>query len=311
MKTRLFAAAAAFVFCSIRMPAADPALTGLVMPGAKVLAGVNLEQARNSPFGQYVLARMQENEQALQELQDATGFDPRRDIREVLVASLGDPAAKGRGLALVRGSFNASRIAAAAQAKGALPEDYNGATLVSDPKKSRAVAFLDSGIAIAGQADEVRAAVDRGKSPTSLDPALAVKVNQLSTTLDAWVISLVPLAVSGARLPDPNLQGLLSGDLLKSVQQTSGGVKFGATVDISAEALTATDQDATALATVLQFLAGMAQANARGTNAAALLQGVTVAADARTVKLSLSVPEDRLEGLFPAGRHGTSGARRR
>ena len=38
------------------LSAADPSLVNLVMPDAKVLAGMDVERAKTSPFGQYVLA---------------------------------------------------------------------------------------------------------------------------------------------------------------------------------------------------------------------------------------------------------------
>ena len=306
MNVRLLAAAAVLGFFTSPVPAADPQLTGLVMPGAKVLAGVNVEQAKASPFGQYVLARLQQNEQGLQQLLDATGFDPRRDVREVLVASLDNPASRTGGLAMVLGTFDVTRIAAAAQTHGQTVETAGGVTFLSGSKKNGAVAFLSSSLAVAGPADEVRAAVDRRNSPAPLDTALAVKMNQLSTTQDAWIVSLVPPSVSAARLPDPTLQGLLNSDLLAGIQQSSAAVKFGVNVDVTAEALAASPQDASALATIIRFLAGMAQSNSQGTTAASLLKGLSVTTEGNAVRLALSIPEDMLEQL--AQPHAASGA---
>ena len=59
------------------------------MPDAKVLAGVNVAQAKSSPFGQYVLSQISANDPGLQQLASVTGFDPRQDLCEVLVASNG------------------------------------------------------------------------------------------------------------------------------------------------------------------------------------------------------------------------------
>ena len=269
MNVRLLAAAAVLGFFTSPVPAADPQLTGLVMPGAKV--------------------RLQQNEQGLQQLLDATGFDPRRDVREVLVASLGNPASRTGGLAMVLGTFDVTRIAAAAQTHGQTVETAG-----------------------AGPADEVRAAVDRRNSPAALDTALAVKMNQLSTTQDAWIVSLVPPSVSAARLPDPTLQGLLNSDLLAGIQQSSAAVKFGVNVDVTAEALAASPQDASALATIIRFLAGMAQSNSQGTTAASLLKGLSVTTEGNAVRLALSIPEDMLEQLAqPHAASGASARRRR
>ena len=40
-------------------PAADPQLVNLVMPDAQVLAGINVDQAKTTPFGQYLLSQIQ------------------------------------------------------------------------------------------------------------------------------------------------------------------------------------------------------------------------------------------------------------
>src|ERR1044071_6161978 len=98
--------------------AADPQLLSLVMPDATVLAGVNVDQARTSPFGQYVLSQVGAQTSAkLQELTTLTGFDPTRDVHELLAASNGD-AAKHAGLVVARGSFDPARIAALVALKG-------------------------------------------------------------------------------------------------------------------------------------------------------------------------------------------------
>jgi hypothetical protein len=88
--------------------AADPALLNLVIPTAKVLAGVNVASATTSPFGQFILGRIAANHPPF------TGFfDPRTDLTELLFASAADPSSPG-GLALSSGTFNVTRIAAAA-----------------------------------------------------------------------------------------------------------------------------------------------------------------------------------------------------
>ena len=95
------------------LSAADPQLLNLVMPDAKVLAGVNVEQAKGTQFGQFVLNQMQTHETELQQLVTLTGFDPRRDVRELLVASDGTPDGK-TGLAVAKGTFDVAKISALA-----------------------------------------------------------------------------------------------------------------------------------------------------------------------------------------------------
>lgn len=294
--THVCAAVAAALFMAGSIPAADPQLTALVMPGAKVLAGVNVEQAKTTPFGQYVLGRLEQNDEGLRRLMDATGFDPRRDIAEVLLASTGEPAGSHPpGLALVRGTFDVTTISEAARANGGTVETRDGVTILSGLSKSGAVAFINPSIAIAGQDVDVLAALDRVNTPALLDPALAVQVNRLSTTQDAWVVSLVPPPIKG--LP-PN-----------TIESTTVGVKFGANVDLSGESVTTTDQDAATLAGMIRLFAAIAGANSRS-SAAQLLQGLNVTTEARTVRLSLSIPEAQVEALFPARTTRRSAGRR-
>src|SRR5580765_6764314 len=105
------------------LSAADPQLLNLVMPDAKVLAGVNVEQAKGTQFGQYVLNQLQTEDKHMQELVALTGFDPRRDDRELLVASDGVPEGK-TGLALAKGNFDVAKITAAATLHGVTGEVY-------------------------------------------------------------------------------------------------------------------------------------------------------------------------------------------
>src|ERR1041385_3400178 len=91
MKARILTATAVVtVFAGISPArAADQQLLNLLMPDAKVVAGVNVDQAKASPFGQYILSQIQSQDQHMRELTLQTGFDPTRDVHELLVASAG------------------------------------------------------------------------------------------------------------------------------------------------------------------------------------------------------------------------------
>ena len=111
---------------------ADPRLMNLVMPDAASLAGINVANAKNTPFGQYVITQVTSAvADQLQSFVSSTGFDPRQDVSEVLAASASGPASSGLVLAL--GNFQVSQLTAAAAAKS--PQmtvtSYGGATLIS------------------------------------------------------------------------------------------------------------------------------------------------------------------------------------
>ncbi len=270
------------------------------MAGPAVLAGVNVEQARATPFGAYVLDEMQANDRNLQELDALTGFDPRRDVREILVASAAPPGTRGAGLVLLRGRFDVARIAAAAAQKSTPVTVYNGATVIQSGANS--IAFPDSTLAVAGPSAEVQEALDRRGAPAALPSGVAAKVNQWSATQDAWVVSLVPPPVPP--VPDPRFEQPVA-NVAAKIEQASAGVKFGADVRIAAEALAATEQDAQSLAEVVRLLALLAQSSPNFNQ----LQNLTVSAEARTLKLALTMPEDEFERIIKPRRAKTAQGR--
>jgi hypothetical protein len=280
------------------LSAADPQLLNLVMPDAKVLAGVNVEQAKGTQFGQYVLNQLQTQDAQMQQLVTMTGFDPRRDVRELLVASDGTPGSK-TGLALARGTFDVAKITAAASLAGVVTEVYGGITILEEPKKQEAgIAFLDATTVAAGDIANVKGAIDRLKTPQSLPAAVAVKVNLWSNSQDAWGITTVP----PASLAPTGKTGAPTNPIVnagQNVQAASGGVKFGAQVVFSGEAQCDTAQNATTLGDVVKLLVNLAQMQAgQDPNAAALIKSVSVTASGNVVKISASLPQDVFQQML-------------
>ena len=67
--------------------AADPQLLKLVMPDAKVVSGIDVDHVKTTPFGQFFLSQFLADT-GFKDLVNATGFDPRRDVREIVGASV-------------------------------------------------------------------------------------------------------------------------------------------------------------------------------------------------------------------------------
>jgi hypothetical protein len=181
--------------------AADPGLLSLALPDSQVMAGVNFEQVRLSPLGQYSLAQTgQLPDASMEKLLEAAGFDPRRDLRELLVSANGQAGGASSSIILVRGAFDVPKILEASGSGGATIETYKGVSIIEN--KQGAFAFPDSTLAIVGDVAGVRAAIDRKSSPTVISSALAVQVNELSTTEDAWFNldgSACPVATGSVR----------------------------------------------------------------------------------------------------------------
>jgi hypothetical protein len=260
---------------------------------------VNVDQAKATPFGQYVLVQIQSESQHLQQLATLTGFDPTRDLHELLIASNGAQP-KASSLVLARGNFDPGKIQAAAVGGGATTQPYGGTTLILDPKGGNAVAFLSNGtIAIAGDVVSVKGALDRQTAPATIDAGLSVQVGQLSTTEDAWGVSEIPppaMAVppgAGGNTPPIPVTAF------QKITQASGGVKFADPIVVTANAQATSANDAGSIAGVLQFLANLGQMQGQqNPQAAAILKSLVVTSNGNTVQISLSISEAQAETAF-------------
>ena len=287
--------------------AADPQLMTMVMPDARIMAGMNATKARSSPFGQFVVSKMSLLGAQMQPLIAATGFDPFQDVTEVLCATAADPS-KPTGILLVRGNFNPDKIGAVVTGRsGVLVEPYDGSTLISliNPKSKNpmAVAFIGSSIAVAGDLASVKAAIDRNGGAVAIDPALAAQVSQLSSTEDAWVASsasLASLIPADAGTPTTGSVAQVV-PILKSIQSFSGGVNFADNIQLSAQAVTNSPQNGAALGAVLQLglnlLSMTSTSNGQGPSLTQFAQTVQITPNGPAVSISASIPEAWAESL--------------
>jgi hypothetical protein len=288
--------------------AADPGLVRLVMPDAKVVAGLRVEPTKNSPFGQFLLSHMQLDDASFQKFIADTGFDPRRDVSEVLIASNWESATtQGRWLVLAKGAFDTRKIAHMAGGNGATVTTSQGIDIYTysaqaTPDAENAIAFFDTSSAVMGDLASVKAAIGRQKSGAPASSQLLAKVRDVSAKNDFWFVTLVPLSEFAAAMPDPNLSGAMKGNTLAAINQASGGIRFGETVTISAEAVTRSDKDAQALVDVVKFIAGMLQMNRQNNATAAQVSTLLDALDCKTsgnvMTMSLGIPERQLEQML-------------
>jgi hypothetical protein len=297
MGLRLFAT---IVILTGSLFGADPALLSLAMPDTQFAAGVNVEQVVLSPLGQYLMMQSQQQSDAgLQKLVEATGFDPRHDLREILVVASGQAGGASTGIVMARGTFNVPRILEAALALGATVDTYKDVQILQGKAKGQpSVAFLDASTAILGEPANVRAAIDRKSAPAAISSALAVAVNLASTTEDAWFVTLAPPSRMQPQLADA--QGPIA--VVNKIMQASGGVKFGANLVLTIKGILPTAQDAKSLADLLKSFIGLAQMSAQDAPskaaAAALAKNLDVSADGSTMKIAFSIPEPQLEEIL-------------
>jgi len=283
--------------------AADTSLLSLISPDAKVVSGINVNRTVASPFGQFLLKEMEKNDRDLQKLMLSTGFDPRRDLTEVIAAAT-DVQHKGHGLVVARGIFDSAKLTALARVSGGTVTNYKDVQVISGQHDGW-IAFLDNQTVVAGDPDLVRSAIDRRGKNVGLDPKLVSKVNEVSVKYDVWVASIAPLSDFAGKLPDARMNGAISGDMVQGIEQASGGVMFGSTIRVAADAVMRSEKDATALADVVRFLAGMVQVNRDKPDAARLagiVDSMTLQASANILSISFSVPATDLEQMIKPAR---------
>jgi hypothetical protein len=288
--------------------AADPGLLRLVMPDAKVVAGLQVDRTRDSQFGQFVLSHMQLDDPAFQQFVSQTGFDPRKDVKELLIASnwkstTGSP----NWVVMAKGNFDLAKMQHAADANGAVVTSYQGASIYSfagkgSPDSDNAIAFLDTATAVMGDAASVKAAIQRKQTGAAASSDLMGKAKDLSAKNDFWFVTLVPLSQFDLALPAPNGNSPMNNNMFMAINQASGGIRFGDTVMISADIVARSDKDALALVDVVKFVVGMLQQN-RQSNAVAgqvsdMIDPLETKTLGNTMSMSLAIPEQQLERLF-------------
>jgi hypothetical protein len=283
------------------LPGVDPVLLNLVMPDATVLTGIQVDQSLASPFGQYVLSKMQPGDAGFVQFITATGFDPTKDLTQVLAATGATPVNQNNVLILGRGTFVPSQIASAAIAAGGAVTSYKGLSVITAPNDSSntAVVFFNSTTAAIGSVAMVDAAIDRWSAQSWYTGNLIVPAQAASTASSAWFVTQTPLSDFLEGKLSGNLGNASQSNLFQSITAASGGINFGASsITVTGNAVTTSPQNAQALVNVLQFLVSMVQSNGNNPGAATLANAATFTTNGSTAQMTLTLPEQTAEQLF-------------
>ena len=289
---------------------ADSALLGLLMPDAKAVAGIQVNQARVSPFGQYVLAHMQPDDASFKKFMTDTGFDPRRDVSEIVMASNWDSNVTAHWLIVARGMFDSAKIEASLLQNGGTRTSFSGVDILSGNTASAkdgdsVIAFCDNSTAVMGDPDSVKSTIQRFQSKAD-GSHLADQVKSISGTYDFWFRTLVPVSEFAGLMPDPNIGQAMNGNLFQAISQASGGVKFGANVQFAVQAVTRSEKDAQALVDVVRFIGGLIQTNRDKSPVAGqvstLVDSMNLSAAGNVMTMSLMIPETQVESMLDQAR---------
>jgi hypothetical protein len=279
--------------------AVDEALLDMAPPDTRVLFGLEVQQALASPFGHFALSRMPEQTAALLHFAATTGFDLRRDLRELLLASSsgmrGKPVKDGVILArgvFERGVFEPGKLSALAGNIHARVSSYAGVPLiVPADSRSGVIAILDAATLAVGSESAVQGVIKRRQQRFLFSGPIADKARTASVNTDAWMATVTPLEdlISAAAVPLPST-------FRQAVTESAASVRFdtsGAT--LSAELLTRSAIDAVALAGMFKIVAGMLKGSA-----APLLRNARFTSEGAIARATLTIAEEDLESAFPA-----------
>lgn len=269
--------------------AADSALLDLVMPDAKVVFGANVSRILASPLGKNFTGKEPRVGAALAGFAAATGFNLTRDLEEILVATTGQPK-DAPTLVVLRGIFDKDRVRAFAKNNGATVSTYNGLEIytgarnMGTEKVSGAFAVIGQSIVVGGQLEPVKAAIRNRNQGPRISADLGRKIAALSENYDVWAVSLAPASGLTSRFDDSKPD--VASEMLKAIEQFSGGLKFGDGFEFAAEILSHTQRDAEKLGGGLQTVVALLQNDPR-TKCPDCLK---ISVEDATVHVSLIVP---------------------
>jgi hypothetical protein len=283
----------------------DSGLIALIPANSKLIAGIDVVKCRTSEFGQYLLSKSQADDVHFEQFMTQTGFDPRRDLDSLVMASSSESSERNSPFAiLARGTFDQAKITSLAVSKGAVAQTYMGVNLLvsKDHGQPVAFAFPDAGVAVMGDLDSIHQVIRNLTVPSSLDVDVTNRIDAAGSANDAWFVSATGGAALGKHLSaEMGTQVNGQGQALQSIRAANGGVKFGSVVAISVDASTRSEQDAASLSDVFRFLSSMIQMSGsrdpRTAIMAASLQNMQLRTQGDTVHVGFSMSEKNLEQM--------------
>jgi hypothetical protein len=237
---------------------AEDRLLRLVPANAAIVAGI--EDPHHGDQSGRLLIVTHNNNVDLRDWLTLGGVDDQQEVDRLIEVAMPSPLGElGEHLLLLRGSFNGSRILAAAQQNGGVASEYRGIRIVMlkpfareqrEMPDTRWLAIVDNSTAIFGTPTIVKAALDRYLSSSQVDSQLAQQLRELKPDVNCWSL----LAMPGAMLTSHLRAGLLDDtgtSRVRKVRHIAVGVHYGAKERVDFVLGTQDAASATTLATAL------------------------------------------------------------
>ena len=263
----------------------DSTLAALVPSEATMLAGVRMDAVRATPVYQKLVAGRSFPQ--LDDFARETGFDPRRDVRELLMASDGKDT-----LITARGTFNEHGFA------GLAKQSYKGVTIYT--RDQGGVALIDHSTAVAGTLPAVKAALDRYKSGERSGPAeLLARARQIPPQDQIWSVSNGFENLLTIGFPETGNAANIS-RVLRSLENATIAADLRTGVNGYLTGTCRTDEDAKNLGDAARGLIGLGRLSVpeKQPELLRLWDGIKVDQQQRTVTITVAVPQDLVDKML-------------
>jgi len=276
----------AFTSAVSAQPRIDNVLERMVPPGATSLVGGHMDQIKQTEIYKKLLAT--QNLSQLDQFASDTGFDPRRDVRELLFTT------NARGsVMLARGTFHINSITL----KGAQKTRHGQYDIWG--QGGNGFCILDPTLAVAGDIPAVEAALDEWTSGThtAAQPLLA-RVAGVNPQSQLWGISMGTGNFLADHPPAAN-SGLDFSRIFSSLHDYWFQADFSAGLRAEVHGTTGTEKDAMNLRDAVRGLVGLGRLNVPE-NQPELLKvwdGITVDQQGRSISLHADIAQDLIDKM--------------
>jgi hypothetical protein len=243
------------------------------------------------------------------------------DLDSVVIAASSTALSKNAGaqppaLVVLKGRFKAElRSKLKGMAKNS--ETYRSVELLTAPEDTPAgaaatasknrIAFLDANTVVAGDAGEVRAAIDRAKGgrPAAARGGILEGIAELASKNDLWIVFELP--ANALKQAPPAAAEMFSG-----VKSAELGMSFQQGFALQMNVRTKDDASATAVAQALQGLIAIgAMSQSQSPQAGEVLKKILVTPENSRVKLALSLDRSELEKMIQEAQSSAASAPKR
>jgi hypothetical protein len=287
---------------AMAQPRIDNVLVKMVPPGSTSLVSARMDQIKSTEFYRKLLE--QQKLPQVERFAKETGFDPRRDVREILFAS----TATG-GVLLARGSFQVKQEPLQqAEAKLIRHGEYSIWSL-----QDSGFCILDKTLAAAGDLQSLRAALDEWKSGkhTGAAPLLA-HTKDIDAKTQFWGVSTGFATFLADNIPRAGGRagGIDFSRIFRGLENTWFQADFTNGFKADLRGVTAAEQDAVNLRDTAKGLIGFGRLSVPESQPEMLKlwDGIVVEQQGQSVTVKMDIAQNLVDQLVrmlssaPAGR---------